>query len=143
MSAPVRLLLAILLAVPMLAAAAAPLRVVLDQNYPPFAIRNSSGELEGYSVDMWRLWQQKTGVPVELHGVDWPEVQPTLERGKADVIDTIFLTDARRARFDFSRPYAMVHLVRDTGRDDGGAGHVDEKTVAFARIGQDGEQGTQ
>jgi diguanylate cyclase (GGDEF)-like protein/PAS domain S-box-containing protein len=109
MSTPARLLLAILLAVPVLAAAARPLRVVVDQNYPPFAIRDSKGELEGYSVEMWHLWQQKTGVPVELRGVDWPEVQPTLERGEADVIDTIFLTEARRARFDFSRPYATVH----------------------------------
>lgn len=108
MSAPLRHLLATLLVAPMVAAAA-PLRVVVDQNYPPFAIRNSRGELEGYSVDMWRLWQQKTGVPVKLLGVDWPQVQPTLERGEADVIDTIFLTESRRARFDFSKPYATVH----------------------------------
>lgn len=108
MLSPVRLLLAVLLVAPLLAAAA-PLRVVVDQNYPPFAMRDSRGELEGYSVDIWRLWQQKTGVPVELIGVDWPQVQPTLERGRADVIDTIFLTEARRARFDFSRPYATVH----------------------------------
>lgn len=109
MPASVRRLLAVLLLVPVLAAAAAPLRVVVDQNYPPFAMRDSRGELEGYSVDMWRLWQQKTGVPVELLGVDWPQVQPTLERGRADVIDTIFLTEARRTRFDFSKPYAAVH----------------------------------
>jgi len=108
MSAPLRILLALLFAVPVLAAAAPPLRVVVDQNYPPFAMRNSSGELEGYSVDIWRLWQQKTGVQVELHGVDWPQVQPMLERGQVDVIDTIFLTDARRSRFDFSGPYAPV-----------------------------------
>jgi len=68
MFAFVRALLAVLLVLPMLAAAA-PLRVVVDQNYPPFILRNARGELEGYSVDLWRLWQQKTWVQVELRGV--------------------------------------------------------------------------
>ena len=68
MFAFVRALLALLLVLPMLAAAP-PLRVVVDQNYPPFILRNARGELEGYSVDLWRLWQQKTGVQVELRGV--------------------------------------------------------------------------
>jgi len=67
MFAFVRALPAVLLVLPMLAAA--PLRVVVDQNYPPFILRNARGELEGYSVDLWRLWQQKTGVQVELRGV--------------------------------------------------------------------------
>jgi diguanylate cyclase (GGDEF)-like protein/PAS domain S-box-containing protein len=108
MFAIVRALLAVLLVVPVLAAAA-PLRVVLDQNYPPFAVRNARGELEGYSIDMWRLWQQKTGVPVELHGVDWPLAQPMLMRGEADVVDEIFFTESRAAYLDFSRPYATIH----------------------------------
>jgi len=67
MFAFVRALPAVLLVLPMLAAA--PLRVVVDQNYPPFILRNARGELEGYSVDLWRLWQQKTWVQVELRGV--------------------------------------------------------------------------
>ena len=100
MFAFVRALLAVLLALPMLAAAA-PLRVVVDQNYPPFILRNARGELEGYSVDLWRLWQQKTGVKVELRGVDWRDAQPMLERGEADVVDDIFLTETRVSHFDF------------------------------------------
>jgi len=68
MFAFVRALPAVLLVLPMLAAAA-PSRVVVDQNYPPFILRNARGELEGYSVDLWRLWQQKTWVQVELRGV--------------------------------------------------------------------------
>jgi diguanylate cyclase (GGDEF)-like protein/PAS domain S-box-containing protein len=89
-------------------APAAPLRVVVDENYPPFAHRNPDGTLEGYTVDLWRLWQQKTGVPVELIAVNWSEVQPMLLRGQADVIDTIFRTTARSALMDFSEPYSAV-----------------------------------
>jgi diguanylate cyclase (GGDEF)-like protein/PAS domain S-box-containing protein len=110
MFAIVRALLAVLLALPILAAAA-PLRVVVDQDYPPFIMRNAKGELEGYSIDLWRLWQQKTGVPVELRGVNWRDAQPMLERGEVDVVDDIFLTESRISHFDFSRPYATIHTA--------------------------------
>jgi diguanylate cyclase (GGDEF)-like protein/PAS domain S-box-containing protein len=88
-----------------LLAAATPLRVVMDENYPPFVHRNPDGTLEGYSVDLWRLWQKKTGVPVEIIAVNWAQVQPMLQRGEADVIDPLFLTAARTAYLDFSAPY--------------------------------------
>ncbi|MFC5462689.1 EAL domain-containing protein [Massilia niabensis] len=90
------------------AAPAAPLRVVMDANYPPFAHRNADGKLEGYTVDLWRLWQQKTGVAVEMISANWGEVQPMLQRRDADVIDPIFRTADRAARIDFSEPYATV-----------------------------------
>lgn len=89
-------------------APAAPLRVAMDQNYPPFVLRNADGELEGYTVDLWRLWQKKTGVPVQMIPANWGDVQPMLERGGADVIDPIFRTADRLARMDFSKPYATV-----------------------------------
>jgi hypothetical protein len=90
------------------AAPAAPLRVVMDQNYPPFVLRNADGELEGYTVDLWRLWQQKTGVPVQMIPANWGDVQPMQERGGADVIDPIFQPADRAARMDFSKSYATV-----------------------------------
>ncbi|MBB3224950.1 EAL domain-containing protein [Pseudoduganella umbonata] len=106
-----RALLATFLLLPLLppsAVAGAPLRVALDQNYPPFVFRNADGQLEGYSIDIWRLWEQRTGVKVELHAVDWPRVQPLLENGQVDVADTIFHTAARARRYDYSAPYASV-----------------------------------
>ncbi|WBS05162.1 EAL domain-containing protein [Pseudoduganella sp. SL102] len=103
----VRVLLAIGLCLST-AAFAAPLRVVLERNYPPFAFRNADGKLEGYSVDLWRLWEQQTGIKVELHPVDWPDVQRLLREGRVDVADTIFHTEGRTAYLDFSAPYADV-----------------------------------
>ena len=85
-----------------------PLRIAMDQNYPPYSSRNAQGELEGYTVDLWRLWQQKTGRAVELVPANWAQVQPMLESGRADVIDPIVQTPARLARFDFSPPYGAV-----------------------------------
>jgi diguanylate cyclase (GGDEF)-like protein/PAS domain S-box-containing protein len=89
-------------------AGAVPLRVVTDENYPPYVYRNPDGRLEGYTVDLWRLWQQKTGQRAELVAVNWAEAQPMLAAGRADVIDPIFRTDARTASLDFSTPYATI-----------------------------------
>jgi diguanylate cyclase (GGDEF)-like protein/PAS domain S-box-containing protein len=80
----------------------------MDANYPPFVYRNDDGVLEGYTVDLWRLWEQKTGKRAELIAVNWAEVQPMLAAGRADVIDPIFRTPARTASLDFSAPYARV-----------------------------------
>jgi len=100
-------------ALPAPAAAAAPaapaaLRIAMDGNYPPFSYRTQDGKLEGYTVDLWRLWSQETGVPVELVAGNWAQVLPMLERGEADVIDPIFRTTARGGRFDFSEPYGSA-----------------------------------
>jgi diguanylate cyclase (GGDEF)-like protein/PAS domain S-box-containing protein len=105
----VRILVLAVLCAPVLTApcvaGAAPVRVVMDENYPPFVYRNPEGRLEGYTVDLWRLWERKTGKQAQLIAVNWAEVQPMLAAGRADVIDPIFRTPARDATLDFSRPY--------------------------------------
>jgi diguanylate cyclase (GGDEF)-like protein/PAS domain S-box-containing protein len=103
----VRVLVTACLCAPLLAGAA-PVRVAMDINYPPFVYRNPDGRLDGYTVDLWRLWEQKTGNRAELVAVNWADVQPLLAAGRADVIDPIFRTDARTAYLDFSKPYATV-----------------------------------
>jgi diguanylate cyclase (GGDEF)-like protein/PAS domain S-box-containing protein len=103
----VRVLLFACLCAPLLAGAA-PVRVVMDVNYPPFVYRNADGQLQGYTVDLWRLWEQKTGRRAELIALNWAQVQPMLAAGRADVIDPIFRTEARTASLDFSKPYARV-----------------------------------
>ena len=91
-------------------AASAPrtLRVVSDENYPPYVFRNADGGVEGYLVDYWRLWSRKTGVPVDFQALNWIAARDTLQAGQADVIDLIYRTPPREAIYDFSRPYANL-----------------------------------
>lgn len=84
---------------------AKPLRVVADNNYPPFLFVNPDGRPEGYIVDLWHLWEQKTGVHVDLQPMQWADAQQALRDGRADVIDMIFRTPAREPLYDFSPPY--------------------------------------
>ena len=84
--------------------------VVLDDNYPPYIFRNEHGDLQGILKDRWSLWSQKTGIPVELKAMDWNLAQQQMRAGKADVIDTIFITPERLALYDFSKPYADIEV---------------------------------
>jgi len=84
------------------------LRVVGDENYPPFLFRDPSGEATGYLVDWWALWSHKTGVAVDLRVERWSEAQAMLLRGDADVIDNLFRTPEREPLYSFTQPYASV-----------------------------------
>jgi PAS domain S-box-containing protein len=86
------------------------IRVVLDNNYPPYTFLDSAGDLQGILVDQWKLWEQKTGIRVQLTGLDWNQALSKMEAGQYDVIDTIFYTQARAQLFDFSAPYVGLDV---------------------------------
>ena len=94
-----------------LAAQAKTLRVVSDDNYPPYLFLNPDRVAEGYLVDLWKLWVQKTGIPVELAAMRWADAQQRVLAGDADVIDMIYRTPAREPKYDFSGPYADLPVA--------------------------------
>lgn len=100
-----RLVLVVALLVYALQADARTLHVVTDNNYPPFLFLDKNGRPEGYVVDLWHLWEQKTGVHVDLQPMQWSNALQTMHDRRADVIDMIFRTPAREPLYDFSQPY--------------------------------------
>ncbi len=96
------------------------LRVTMDDNYPPYIFRDEKGALNGYLVDLWQLWERKTGVHVELLATDWVKAQALMASGQADVIDTIFQTPARLLTLDFMMPYAEIPVSIYTHAGIGG-----------------------
>ncbi len=110
-------------ALPAVAEQAAPpasLTVSMDDNYPPYVFRNQKGAIDGYLVDLWHLWEEKTGVAVKLEATDWAKAQNLLAQGKADVIDTIFRTPQRDNYLEFSKPYADLPVAIYAHQDIGG-----------------------
>jgi PAS domain S-box-containing protein len=87
-----------------------PLRVVLDDNYAPYVFRNAQGELQGILPDEWALWQEKTGISVDLMAMGWKDTQRYMKSGQADVIDTIFHSDGRTKYYDFTPPYVKIDV---------------------------------
>ena len=46
------------------------IRVVMDDNYPPYVFKNEDGQLQGILVDQWQQWEKVTGTKAELHAMD-------------------------------------------------------------------------
>ncbi len=86
------------------------LRVVTDNNYPPYVFLDGNGAVQGILVDQWRLWQKKTGVQVEIVATDWGSAQQRMKAGEFDVIDTTFETEERLTWLDFGKPYARIEV---------------------------------
>ncbi len=94
----------------------AALRVISDDNYPPYLFRDADGQVTGYLVDYWKLWEEKTGVPVTLTATHWEDAQRRVLAGEGDVIDMLYKTPAREPLYDFTAPYAdlPVNIYSDT-----------------------------
>ena len=86
------------------------IRVVMDNNYPPYIFLDEQGNAQGILVDQWALWEKRTGVKVELSAIPWEDALSGMEAGKFDVIDTIFYTDERAQIYDFTDPYARIDV---------------------------------
>lgn len=84
--------------------------VVIDDNYPPYIFRDQSGRLQGILKDVWTLWSERTGIAVDLRGMDWEQAQRRIAEGKADVIDTLFRTEEREKTLSFSAPHATIDV---------------------------------
>ncbi|MBN1519485.1 MAG: transporter substrate-binding domain-containing protein [Spirochaetales bacterium] len=82
--------------------------VVCDNDYPPYSFQDDDGRLKGILPDLWKAWQDATGVRVELRGMEWSAALEAMRAGQADVIDTIFRNDERDAWLDFTPPYAEL-----------------------------------
>jgi diguanylate cyclase (GGDEF)-like protein/PAS domain S-box-containing protein len=87
------------------------IKVVMDDNFPPYVFRDNEGQLGGILVDQWALWEKKTEVKVQLTAKNWADAQLEMQEGKHDVIDTIFLNPAREAIYDFSKPYIRLDTL--------------------------------
>lgn len=86
------------------------IRIVMDDNYPPFSFKDSNGKLQGILIDQWQLWERQTGIRAEIHAIDWGNAIAGMKRGEFDVIDTLFKTDERSEWLDFTKPYATIEV---------------------------------
>jgi ABC-type amino acid transport substrate-binding protein len=86
------------------------IRVVMDDNYPPYSFTDKNGQLQGILPDQWSLWEQKTGVKVEISAMDWDAALNRMRVGEFDVIDTIFKSPERMLWLDFTKPYARLEV---------------------------------
>ena len=82
----------------------------MEDNYPPFVFKDNAGNPQGSQIDLWRLWEKKTGIKTEITLMDWAEAQRRLQAGEFDVIDKIAKTEQRSKIYDFSEPFSNIEV---------------------------------
>ncbi len=103
----------------------APLRVVMDNTYPPYTFLDSAGQIQGILADQWRLWQEKTGIPVEIVAMDWKDALAGMKAGRFDVIDTAFYTEERAGWLEYGKAYARIEVTAFFNNEISGIVDVD------------------
>lgn len=97
----------ILLLTPSFALSASPvqtIKVVMDDNHPPYIMRSEDNKLNGI------LSGKRKRIHAKISAMDWAEAQRRMLAGEFDVIDTIFQTPKRDLAYDFSKPYATIDV---------------------------------
>lgn len=81
-------------------------RIATEGANPPFSTINSSGELEGFDVDIAHALCTKMGAECELRAQDWDGIIPALLARKYDaIIASMNVTEDRKKVVAFTKPY--------------------------------------
>lgn len=96
------------------------IRIATEGTYAPFTFHDASG-LTGFDVEIGRAIAERLGVEARFVEGKWDGLIAGLDVGRYDaVMNQVGITEARRAKYDFSDPYissAAVLIVR-TDNDD-------------------------
>jgi len=92
--------------------------VATDASIKPMSFTNAeTGEIEGFVIDLAKLYAKKLGVGIEIRDYSWAGLFPALEVGKVDLITAhITTTIPRTAKLGFVEPwlytgaYAIVRI---------------------------------
>lgn len=87
------------------------IRVVGDENFPPYEFVNEKGQPDGFLVDIMRALSNELGIPFDITLMKWTDAQKALLEGKADVIEGMKVTDERKILYDFGEEYFKIYTV--------------------------------
>ena len=95
------------------------LRIGTEGTYSPFTFHDKSGQLVGFDVEIGRAVAKRMGVKTEFVEGKWDGLIAGLASNRYDaVINQVGITDERKARFDFSKPYIVSKAVLIVKTDD-------------------------
>lgn len=118
-------------------AAAEPLRVGMELAYPPFEMRDPTGQPAGVSVDLAKALGEHLGRPVEIQNLPFAGLIPALKTGKIDaIISSMTATTERAQSIDFSEPYLRTGLALLVSLKSGinSAAELDQPNRALAVV---------
>lgn len=93
-------------------------RFAPEHDYGPFVFQRDDGVVDGLSVDMLRLLQQRLGLALQwLPAAPLHEQLAAAREGRADLLSSLRPTPERAAFLAFTRPYASVPALLVQRRD--------------------------
>ena len=85
------------------AAAAPPIRVAGDRDYPPITYLED-GVAKGFDVDVIRALGAVLGRELRIELTTWDSAQKRVQEGGADILTGMSMTEERKALWDFATP---------------------------------------
>jgi cystine transport system substrate-binding protein len=87
-------------------------KVGTEGTYAPFTYHNASGALVGFDVEIAQAIAAKLGVKADFVEGQWDGLIAGLDANRYDsVINEVGITEARKAKYDFSNPYIASKAV--------------------------------
>src|SRR5262245_31259747 len=87
-------------------------RIGTEGTYAPFTYHDASGALVGFDVEIGREIAKRLGVKAEFLEGRWDGLIAGLDADRYDaVINEVGITEARKAKYDFSNPYIASKAV--------------------------------
>jgi len=105
-----------------------PKKIILvdDKSYAPLAFIDNNGENRGITIDIWKLWSKKTGIPIEFQLMDWNKALDAVKSGEADAIAGIFHLPERDSFFTFTDAYFTIETGLYFAKDIHGIQKVED-----------------
>lgn len=95
------------------------LRIGTEGTYAPFTYHDESGKLVGFDVEIGEAIAGKLGVKPEFIEGKWDGLIAGLDANRYDtVINQVGITDKRKEKYDFSKPYIVSKAVLIARSDD-------------------------
>jgi polar amino acid transport system substrate-binding protein len=111
------------------------LRFAVDDEFPPFSFKESSGALNGFNVALANAICEELKLACEFTTKQWEDLMPALVRGEVDaVIAGINVTEETVETADFTNAYYRS-LARFAVRKQNPLTRPDTRSLAGKRIG--------
>ena len=75
--------------------------IAAGQDFRPFEFVDEKGDPQGLVIDLWKLWSEKTGIPVEFAPASWAETQEMVKDGRVSVHAGLNVSEKRRQFLDY------------------------------------------
>lgn len=93
--------------------------VALAEQWYPYSFVDKRGNNDGFLVDYWQAWSQKTGIPVQFKMAVWKDAIEQVANGESDIHCGLFFTETRDEILDYIKPIVALKGVFVVNKDYG------------------------